>query len=75
MAVAESHDFVMHALLGWSATHLAQIYGDKEMELDAYRHRGQALKGLQDAIQFFSKENADAVLSASIVMSWQSCDA
>jgi hypothetical protein len=75
MAIAESHDFVMHALLGWSATHLAPIFGDREMELDGYRHRDQALKGLQGALLCFSKENADAVLSASIVMSWQSSEA
>jgi Fungal specific transcription factor domain len=75
MAIAESHDFVMHALLGWSATHLAPVLSDKEMELDGYRHRDRALKGLQKAILCFSEDNADAVLCASVVMSWQSCDA
>ena len=62
--------FVMHALLGWSATHFAPIFGDKDIESDGYRYRDRALKGLQGALLRFSKENADAVLSASIVMSW-----
>jgi len=40
----------------------------------AYQHRGSALKGLQEAIGAFSKENSDAVLAASILLSWQATD-
>lgn len=65
----------MHAVLAWSATHLAQVTKDPEIQQDAYTHRGLALQGLQEAIKDFSKENADAVLCASIVMAWQSSDA
>jgi hypothetical protein len=65
----------MHAVLGWSATHLAQITGDSKIQQDAYSHRALALNGLQIAIKSFSNDNADAVLCASIVMAWQSSDA
>lgn len=40
----------------------------------AYQHRGLALKGLQEAIGRFSKGNSDAVLAASILLSWQATD-
>lgn len=40
----------------------------------AYQHRGLALKGLQEAIGRFSKQNSDAVLAASILLSWQATD-
>lgn len=65
----------MHAILAWSATHLAQMTGDNLLQQDAYKHRCLALRGLQVAVESFSKENGDAVLCASIVMSWQSLDA
>ena len=73
--MAFSYDFLLHAVLGWSATHLAQLTRDKEIQKDAYRHRCVALQGLQLSIQSLSKENSDAVLCASIVMLWQSSDA
>lgn len=75
MNIAVSCDFLLHAVLGWSATHLAHVTGDQEIQQDAYMHRCEALRGLQVAIKSFSKENSDAVLCASIVMAWQSSDA
>jgi Fungal specific transcription factor domain len=75
VTIATTFDFLMHAVLGWSATHLAQITGDPEIQQDAYKHRCDALNGLQQAIKGFSRDNSDAVLCASIVMAWQSSDA
>jgi len=36
-----------------------------------FYHRDIALKGLQSAVENFSKENSDGVLAASIALSWQ----
>ena len=70
--MATSFNFLLHAVLGWSATHMAQLTGDLEVQQDAYRHRCHALKGLQAAMKSFSKDNSDAVLCTLIVMAWQS---
>jgi len=40
----------------------------------AYEHRGIALKGLQEAIGAFSPQNSDAVLAASLLLSWQATE-
>lgn len=40
----------------------------------AYEHRGNAIKGLQEAIGSFSRENSDAVLAASLLLSWQATE-
>ena len=40
----------------------------------SYHHRGLALQGLQQAIGSFSRQNSDAVLAASILLSWQAND-
>jgi hypothetical protein len=40
----------------------------------AYEHRGVALKGLHEAIGAFSRENSDAVLAASLLLSWQATE-
>lgn len=40
----------------------------------AYQHCGAALAGLQPALGAFSKGNSDAVLAASILLSWQVTD-
>ena len=65
----------MHAILAWSGTHLAAVSNDASHTRDALKHRVAALRGLQTAIQSFCKENADAILCASIIISWQSLDA
>ncbi len=75
MGIAFSHDFVMQAVLAWSATHLSKMTGSEEVLQEAYQHRGRALKGLQQAIENFSTDNSDGILAASIVMSWQAADA
>jgi len=71
---AVGHEFVMSSILALSATHLAWMTNSQETNNLAYFHRGVALKGLQEAIGNFSKGNADAVLAASILLSWQVSD-
>jgi len=71
---ALGHDFVMSSILAFSATHLAwltSMTGNKNL---AFYHRGIALKGLRGAIGNFSRENSDAVLAASILLSWQAAE-
>lgn len=64
----------MHALLAFSAEHIAFLTSCPLVGNLAYEHRGIALKGLQEAIGAFSPENSDAVLAASLVLSWQATD-
>jgi hypothetical protein len=40
----------------------------------AYEHRGIALKGLHEDIGAFSRQNSDAVLAASLLLSWQATE-
>ncbi|KAL7269151.1 hypothetical protein RUND412_008198 [Rhizina undulata] len=74
LRIASHHDFVMHSLLGLSASHLSWLTACPATLHLAYQHRGSALKGLHEAIGNFSKQNSDAVLAASILLSWQATD-
>lgn len=64
----------MSALLALSATHLAWLTDCPLTANMAYEHRGVALKGLHEAIGEFSPENSDAVLAASLLLSWQATE-
>ena len=64
----------MHSILAFSASHLAWISQSQETRNLAYQHGAVALKGLQIAIANFSKTNSDAVLAASLLLSWQAHD-
>ncbi|EXJ55139.1 hypothetical protein A1O7_08064 [Cladophialophora yegresii CBS 114405] len=74
IAAALSHDFAMSALLALSASHLAWQTKNPDTDNLAYHHRGVALKGLHEAIGAFSRENSEAILAASILLSWQATD-
>jgi Fungal specific transcription factor domain len=74
LTLAPSTEFVMSSILAFSAFHLAWITRNKDTENLAYHHRGVAIKGLQKAISAFSKENCDAILAASMLLSWQATD-
>ena len=74
LETAAGHDFVMSAILAFSATHLAWITSSVETTNLAYHHRGIALNGLHVAIGNFSEENSDPILAASILLSWQASD-
>lgn len=64
----------MSALLALSASHLAWRTKNSDTNNLAYHHRGVALKGLHEAIGVFSPENAEAILAASILLSWQATE-
>ncbi|KAI9834010.1 MAG: hypothetical protein M1826_005915 [Phylliscum demangeonii] len=74
LRIATVYPFVMHALLALSATHLAWLTDSQATYNIAYHHREAALRGLQDGIGNFRRDNSDAVLAASILLSWQSSD-
>ncbi|KAJ5388485.1 hypothetical protein N7509_011026 [Penicillium cosmopolitanum] len=74
LAIALSKDFVMSAILGLSAFHLGCLTRDQETKQLAHHHKITALRGLQNALGSFSKENCDATLAASILLSWQTTD-
>lgn len=74
LSIASSHDFVMSSVLAFSAAHLAWLTESSETNHLAYYHRGIALKGLQEAIGSFSRQTSDAVLAASILLSWQATE-
>lgn len=61
----------MHALLALSTSHAAWLADRPLGEQMANEHRGIALKGLREAIRVFSPANSDAVLAASLLLSWQ----
>ncbi|KAH8815862.1 hypothetical protein F5884DRAFT_198179 [Xylogone sp. PMI_703] len=74
LKIGTGYAFVMHALLALSATHIAWITDCPLTANMAYEHRGIAFKGLQEAIGSFSSQNSDAVLAASLLLSWQATD-
>jgi hypothetical protein len=64
----------MSAILAFGATHLAAETGSVDTRNLAYHHRGVALNGLHMAIGNFSQESSDAILAASILLSWHAPD-
>ncbi|EFZ00695.1 Zn(2)-C6 fungal-type DNA-binding domain protein [Metarhizium robertsii ARSEF 23] len=66
--------YVMHALLAFSAMHIAFLTDCPLVGSLAFEHRGIALSGLHEAIGTFSRETSDAILAASLVLSWQATD-
>lgn len=64
----------MEALLAFSAMHIATLTDCPVVGNLSYEHRGIALNGLQEAISKFSRESSDAILAASLVLSWQATD-
>jgi hypothetical protein len=74
MGLAASQPFVMHAVLAFAANHLAWQSQSAETRNIASTHGATAMKGLHEALGSFSKGNADAVLAASLLLSWQSTD-
>ncbi|KEZ46689.1 hypothetical protein SAPIO_CDS0532 [Scedosporium apiospermum] len=74
LQIGATNRYVMHSLLAFSAMHIAFLTDCPLVGNMAYEHRGVALKGLQEAIGSFSRETSDAVLAASLVLSWQATD-
>jgi hypothetical protein len=74
LRIGATTGYVLHALLAFSAMHIAHLTDCPIVGNMAYEHRGIALKGLQEAIGTFSHETSDAILAASLVLSWQATD-
>lgn len=72
--LGSAHRYVMESLLAFSAMHIAFLTDCPIVGNMAYEHRGRALGGLHEAISSFSYETSDAVLAASLVLSWQATD-
>ena len=72
--IALSNDFVMSSILALSASHLHWTSGGRDSKNLSYHHQGVAIKGLQEAIGSFSSTNCDAILAASILLSWGATD-
>ncbi|KXJ93259.1 hypothetical protein Micbo1qcDRAFT_54373 [Microdochium bolleyi] len=74
LRIGATNGYVMHALIAFAATHIAFLTDCPLVGNMAYEHRGIAFNGLQEAIGNFSRGNSDAVLAASLVLSWQATD-
>ncbi|KAI8236927.1 hypothetical protein K4K57_006508 [Colletotrichum sp. SAR 10_99] len=72
--IGVTHSYVMHALLGFAAMHIAFLTDCPLVGNMGTEHRGLAMNGLQEAISTFGHETSDAVLAASLVLSWQATD-
>lgn len=71
---AKSQSFLVHAILAYTASTLAwenQTVGSKRL---AYHHGGLALERLPVAVSRLNRENADAVLAASVLLARQAND-
>lgn len=64
----------MSAILALSALHMAYVTGSQETLNLSNHHRKIASNGLQAALGAFSKGNCDAILAASLLLSWQATD-
>ncbi|KAL7795046.1 hypothetical protein V8C37DRAFT_54205 [Trichoderma ceciliae] len=74
LKIGATTPYVMHAVLAFSAMHLAFLTDCPLVGSMAFEHRGKALSGLHAAIGSFSRDTSDAILAASLVLSWQATD-
>lgn len=72
--LSTSHEIVRYSLLSLSASHLGWITRSSDLDNVAARHQTSAYSSLQSAVDNFTRANADAVFSATIILSWQAQD-
>ncbi|KAH7248224.1 hypothetical protein B0J15DRAFT_562394 [Fusarium solani] len=67
--IAFKHPFVMHALLGLAALHVAYLNRQDKMRhmTDAAHHHTQGLQGFHEAVRFMSSDKADALFAWSML--------
>ncbi|KAF4227768.1 hypothetical protein CNMCM8980_002215 [Aspergillus fumigatiaffinis] len=72
-ALTYQHEYVMHAILALSSSHLALLTGSA-LPVEALRHRQRALRGLNEAMSRAPSEtsDADAMLAACYILTFQS---
>lgn len=68
--LAISFNFVAHTLAATSAERLSVLTKSQEAANDSARYRALALHGLGQEIQSFSRQNADAILSSYLGLSF-----
>ena len=66
-----SYDFVAYSLMAMAASHVAWMTKSLEADSIAANYQSLASKGIREGIANFSKENADAILASSIMLSVQ----
>ncbi|KIX02968.1 uncharacterized protein Z518_06518 [Rhinocladiella mackenziei CBS 650.93] len=69
--IAARYDFVAYSMMVISANRLASLTKSSNILEDVLHYQSLAVKGLQRALSSFSKDNSDAVLSASILLLFQ----
>ncbi|KAI0397335.1 hypothetical protein F5Y17DRAFT_455250 [Xylariaceae sp. FL0594] len=74
ITLGATHRFVMDSLLAFMADYFADRTHRPQVGIMAYEHRGKAINGVQKALQVLGPHNAEAVLAATIVLSWQATD-
>jgi Fungal specific transcription factor domain len=74
LAIAVISDFAMNSILALSALHMTYATGNKDTLNLSQHYRKSASKGLQNALGNFTQGNCDAILVASLVLSWQATD-
>lgn len=76
LAIAESfdQDFVREAALAVSASRFAYGADKAKYRMVAQKHERRAVQGLRLSLTRFQKQNSDAILATSILLSWQALD-
>ena len=66
-----SFDFLAHSIMAMAASHVAWLTKSIEVDSVAANYQSLASKGIREALTHFSRENADAILASSILLSVQ----
>lgn len=76
LAIAETFDkdFVREAALAVSASRFAYGKDKAHFRMLAQKHERRAVQGLRLSLAQFQKQNSDAILATSILLSWQALD-
>jgi hypothetical protein len=68
------HRFILDCVLGLSAAHYSLVSENPDTAQLALYYRSQAFKGVRLGVSRFSERNADALIAASILLTWFQCD-
>lgn len=71
---SKSRPYLVHACLAFTAVGLAWEQNSASIKTLAYHHGAIALRGLQEAMAVFADADRDAILLASLLLSWQAND-
>ncbi|KAK9465496.1 hypothetical protein V1512DRAFT_265613 [Lipomyces arxii] len=67
----QRHPFLLHAFLALGAAHAGSLMQSPDLFRVALEHKNIALRGAQEALSNFNRENAESVLAVSMLLSWQ----